>query len=106
MIKWPPILTTTAGFVIVFLVAGSLLISPCGPGSEWPAFTVTLIYSIAIFAVRFKIRAYRFIALVLAIFSLGMLAHSLHARHEYGIKLRARVLELQAQSDADGKGKK
>jgi len=99
--KWPPILTVITGFVIVFFIAASL-VPPCGPGSEWSAFLCTLIYSVAIFIFRFRIKVSRYTALTLAIISFLMLAECLYTKREFGIKIRKKALELQSQRTTDG----
>jgi hypothetical protein len=63
------ILSIIAGFMIVFILAAAQAYPPFGTGSECPAFLVTLLYSIAVFFLRFKIKACRYTALILAILS-------------------------------------
>lgn len=63
------ILSVVAGFVIVFILAAALAYAPFDTGSECPAFLVTLLYSVSVFFLRFKIKACRYTALILAILS-------------------------------------
>ena len=78
--KWSSILPVIAGFLIVFILAAALDYPPFAfdTGSECPAFLVTLIYSISVFFLRFRIKTTRYTALTLAIFSFVMFAERVY----------------------------
>ena len=98
MSKWPAILTPVVGFAAVFVASSILLVSPCGPGCEWPVFAVTLLYSLLVLAFRFKVPVSRYTAIVLALISIAFLCERRYTQHRFGQELQERMRELRARA--------